>query len=49
MRRFIVANINQIWQKVHQFKFKFGVLIVGEIDQEMFCAPATFNLAKKVW
>jgi len=28
---------------------KFGVLIVGEIVQRIFCAPATSRLAKEVW
>ncbi len=44
------ANGKQIYQKVLQFKsLKFWVLIVSEIEQQSFCSPMTFWLAKKVW
>ncbi len=42
-----MANGNQIWQKVHQFKLETWSLFVGEIDQQIFHAWATFYLAKK--
>jgi len=36
-------------KKCTNLSFKFGVLIIGEIEQFIFCAPPTFCLAKKVW
>jgi hypothetical protein len=38
-----VANGKQIWQKCANLSFKFGVLFIGEIDQQFFCALATFR------
>jgi len=52
MRSFFGAQIgqmaNRVWQNVHQFNLEIGVLFVGEIEQQFFCASATFYLAKKV-
>jgi len=31
--------LNSVWQKVHQ--------AIGEIEQQIICAPATFHLSKK--
>jgi hypothetical protein len=51
---FILANsvwqmANKFGEKCTNFNLTFGVLFVGEIDQNFFCAPATFLLGKKVW
>jgi len=52
--KLFLANILGDWQTVFGKNFtnlslKFGVLIVGEMEQQMFHTPATFRMAKKVW
>jgi len=47
-----LANNEQVWQKVCQFKLKCGVLMVEEIEWKFFfakgCVLPTFHLAKNV-
>jgi len=40
---------NKSYKKSGNLRLKFGVLIIGEIEQQIFLAPVTFFLAKKVW
>jgi len=41
---FFGEHINSVWQKVHRFKLKFGVLIVVEIEQQIFHAATSQRL-----
>jgi len=36
-------------KKCSNLSLKFGVLSIGEIEHQIFCALPTFHLAKKVW
>jgi len=36
-------------KKCTNLSLKFEVLIVGEIEQQIFRSPETFRLANKVW
>ena len=49
MVKWHLANSRKNWQKCFNLSLKIGVLFVGQIDQWIFHAPATFCLTKKVW
>ncbi len=46
---FFGKQIGHTAKKCANVGLKFGVLIVGEIEQQIFCRPATLRLVKKVW